>query len=45
MLSEVNKGVPGQASDVASKLTAERIKPVRDTLSAYSQDFVKEVTH
>jgi len=45
MLSEVNKGVPGQAQQVASQLTAERLKPVRDMLNAYSQDFVKEVTH
>ena len=44
MLSEVNKGVPGQAQQVASQLTAERLKPVRDMLNAYSQDFVKEIT-
>jgi len=45
MLTELNRGVPAQAGDVAGDLTAERIKPVRDMLSAYSQEFVKEITH
>ena len=37
--------IPAAGKDVAAELTDERLKPVSDMLSAYKDDFVKEVTH
>ena len=45
MLQELNKGIPSQASQVVDGLTPENVKPVIDTVSAYTSNFVKEVTH
>jgi hypothetical protein len=45
MLGELNKGIPSQAAQAVEDLTPERVKPVIDTVRAYTPDFVKEVTH
>ncbi|MCX5683292.1 MAG: hypothetical protein NT049_06370, partial [Planctomycetota bacterium] len=45
MLSELNKGIPSQASQAVEGLTPEHVKPAIDTVRAYTADFVKEVTH
>jgi hypothetical protein len=45
MLQELNKGIPSQASQVVEDLTPEYVKPVIDTVGAYTSAFVQEVTH
>jgi hypothetical protein len=45
MLQELNKGIPSQAAQAAPGLTFESVKPAVDMVSAYTWDFVKEVTH
>ena len=45
LIPELDKGLPSEAGEVAADLTPERMDPVRQMLSAYSPEFVKEVTH
>jgi hypothetical protein len=45
LIPELDKNVPADGSSVASELTADRKKPVRDMLGAYNWEFVKEFTH
>jgi hypothetical protein len=45
LLPGLDGAIPSEGSAVAAVLTAERKKPVRDLLNAYSDDFVKEVSH
>jgi hypothetical protein len=45
LLAELDGGLPAAGSDVAGKLTAERLEPVRRMLAGYDDVFVKEVTH
>ena len=42
---ELNRPPPPGASDVASKLTAERLEPIVKVLQGYDEAFVREVTH
>jgi hypothetical protein len=43
--AELDKGLPSEGATLNDRLTPERLKPVRDMLTSYSPDFVKEVTH
>jgi hypothetical protein len=45
LLEEIDKPFPSQGGTVAAVLTPERLKPVRQNLEGYDEQFMLEVTH
>ena len=45
LVDELDRPPPAGAGEVASKLTAERLEPVRKMLQGYDDAFVREVAH